>query len=314
MDAVAVVLGSPRQLSLQKLPLSQLDDGCLSVDIEWSAISTGTERLLYEGRMPSFPGMGYPLVPGYEAVGRVTSDDPASGFRKGERVFVPGAARCFGEVRSLFGASASRLNVPASRIVSFDEALGDQGVLLALAATAYHALTIGGDGHAECIVGHGVLGRLLARLIVALGGDPPIVWESNPDRAAGALGYRVVDPKLDERRDYRRIFDASGDAGLLDSLIARLAPGGEIVLAGFYSAPLSFSYPQAFMREAAIRVAAEWRHHDLLAVRNLIDTGHLSLDGLITHREPATSAETAYRTAFDDPSCLKMVLDWRAAA
>ena len=186
-------------------------------------------------------------------------------------------------------------------------------MLLALAATAYHALTIGGDGQAECVVGHGVLGRLLARLIIAMGGDPPVVWESNPERAAGATGYRVIDPATDTRRDYRLIFDASGDAGLLDSLIARLAPRGEIILAGFYSAPLTFSYPPAFMREAAIRVAAEWKHEDLLAVRNLIDTGRLSLDGLITHHADALSAESAYRTAFDDPSCLKMVLDWRAA-
>ena len=41
------------------------------VDIEYSGISTGTERLLWTGRMPAFPGMGYPLVPGYESVGRV---------------------------------------------------------------------------------------------------------------------------------------------------------------------------------------------------------------------------------------------------
>jgi len=313
MDAIAVVLGRPRQLSLQHLVLADAED-CLTIDIEWSAISTGTERLLYEGRMPSFPGMGYPLVPGYEAVGRVVRTDCNSGFRQGERVFVPGAARCFGEVKSLFGAAASRLTVPAQRVVAIDDSLGERGVLLALAATAYHALTIGGDGRAECVVGHGVLGRLLARLIVAMGGDPPVVWESNPERASGAIGYRVIDSADDDRRDYRLIFDASGDAGLLDSLIARLAPGGEIILAGFYSAPLTFSYPQAFMREAAIRVAAEWRHHDLLAVRNLVETGLLSLDGLITHHAPAMSAESAYQTAFDDPSCLKMVLDWRAAA
>ena len=312
MDAIAVVLGRPRELSLQQLQLADAPDW-LTVDIEWSAISTGTERLLYEGRMPSFPGLGYPLVPGYEAVGRIAHAAPHSGFRKGERVFVPGAARCFGEVRSLFGAAASRLNVPPQRVVAIDESIGERGVLLALAATAYHALTIGGDGQAECVVGHGVLGRLLPRLIIAMGGDPPVVWESNPERAAGATGYRVIDPATDTRRDYRLIFDASGDAGLLDSLIARLAPRGEIILAGFYSAPLTFSYPPAFMREAAIRVAAEWKHEDLLAVRNLIDTGRLSLDGLITHHADALSAESAYRTAFDDPSCLKMVLDWRAA-
>jgi bacteriochlorophyllide a dehydrogenase len=313
MDALAVVLEEPRQLKLQRLSLAEASCGDIAVDIEWTAISTGTERLLFEGRMPAFPGMGYPLVPGYEAVGRIRSCDSNSGFRKGERVFVPGAAGCFGEVRSLFGAAASHLVVPAKRVVAFDEAHGEQGVLLALAATAYHTLRLIGDAKPECIIGHGVLGRLLARLTVALGGAP-IVWERDADRAKGAVGYEVIDPAANTRRDYRVICDVSGDASLLDSLIAHLAPGGEIVLAGFYSAPLSFVFPPAFMREARIRVAAEWRHEDLVAVRDLIDGGKLSLDGLITHRESATAAADAYRTAFDDPSCLKMAIDWRACA
>jgi bacteriochlorophyllide a dehydrogenase len=314
MDALAVVLEKPRQLSLQRLPLSETADGTLAVDIEWTAISTGTERLLFEGRMPSFPGMGYPLVPGYEAVGRIRACDASSGFRKGQRVFVPGASGCFGEVRSLFGGAASHLVVATKRIVALDEEHGQNSVLLALAATAYHALRLIGDVKPDCIVGHGVLGRLLARLSIALGGEPPVVWEREADRASGAAGYDVVDPAADARRDYRAIFDVSGDSSLLDTLIAHLAPGGEIVLAGFYSAPLSFVFPPAFMREARIRIAAEWRHEDLVAVRDLVDSGKLSLNGLISHRETASSAVEAYQTAFSDPSCLKMVLDWRACA
>ena len=43
-------------------------DDEIVVDVEFSGISTGTERLLWDGRMPPFPGMGYPLVPGYESV------------------------------------------------------------------------------------------------------------------------------------------------------------------------------------------------------------------------------------------------------
>jgi 3-hydroxyethyl bacteriochlorophyllide a dehydrogenase len=65
------------------------------------------------------------------------------------------------------------------------------------------------------------------------------------------------------------------------------------------------------MREARLRIAAEWAAEDIAAVRHLIDDGKLSLDGLITNRAPATDAEAAYRTAFTDPTCLKMVLDWR---
>jgi len=204
--------------------------------------------------------------------------------------------------------------VPGARVVRIDDQLGEQGVLLALAATAQHAIADGPGTGPDLIVGHGVLGRLLARLVVLAGAEPPIVWERNPERAAGAVGYRVVDPADDSRHDYRAICDVSGDPSLLDTLIARLAPGGEIVLAGFYSDALSFSFPPAFVREARIRCAAQWREADLAAVRDMAESGRLSLDGLITHRSEAADAAAAYRTAFTDPSCLKMILDWRTCS
>ena len=313
MKALAVVLQQPEQLSLRHLDLTEAGDEDVVVDIEWSGISTGTERLLWSGRMPHFPGMGYPLVPGYESVGRVAAAGSRSGGRIGDRVFVPGAS-CFGDVRGLFGGAAARIVVPGTRVVPIDEQLGERGVLLALAATAYHAAAGAGARQPDLIVGHGVLGRLVARLAVLAGGEPPVVWERNPERMQGAAGYRVVDPAEDDRRDYRTIFDVSGDASLLDSLIARLAPGGEVVLAGFYSEPVSFAFPPAFMREARIRIAAEWREADLLAVKQFVESGRLSLDGLITHRQEATQAPAAYRTAFGDPACLKMILDWRACS
>jgi len=146
--------------------------------------------------------------------------------------------------------------------------------------------------------------------VISLGGKPPVVWECNAERRAGAEGYAVVDPATDEAQ-YPVVLDASGDSGILDVLIPKLQRGGEIILAGFYSEPLSFAFPPAFMREARMRVAAEWQPHDFIAVRELAESGALSLDGLITHRLPASQAEQGYRTAFDDPDCLKMILDWR---
>ena len=311
MNTVAVLLKQPEQMELSRLDLVAPGAGDVVVDVEWSGISTGTERLLWSGRMPHFPGMGYPLVPGYETVGRVAMAGPDAGRRVGERVFVPGA-RCFGAVRGLFGGAAKRLVVPGARVTPIDESLEDRGVLLALAATAWHASVAGKQP--DLIIGHGVLGRLLARIALAQGAPAPTVWERNADRAQGADGYQVIDPALDTRCDYTSIYDASGDAELLDALIARLAPGGEVVLAGFYAAPLQFAFAPAFMREARIRVAAEWHAEDLTAVNRLIAEGALCLRGLITHREQAASAPDAYRTAFTDPACLKMVLDWRAHA
>ena len=317
MKTLAVVLEQPEHLVLSRLDLAPASDEDVVVDIAFSGISTGTEKLLWTGRMPQFPGMGYPLVPGYESVGTVSRCGAKSGLEVGQHVFVPGA-RCYGEVRGLFGGAASRVVVNGSRVIPIRESMGEQGVLLALAATAYHAVACGGKRDKpvppDLIIGHGVLGRLLARLTVLAGAPAPTVWEANPQRHAGAEGYPVVRPEEDARRDYRAIYDVSGDPKILDTLVQRLAPGGEIVLAGFYSEPLSFAFAPVFMREVTIRAAAEWQRPDLLAVKELLDTGRLSLDGLITHHAGAVQAADAYRTAFGDPLCLKMVLDWRGCA
>lgn len=313
MKTAAIVLREPEQLALSQLELEAMTDDDVVIDVEWSGISTGTERLLWSGAMPPFPGLGYPLVPGYESVGRVSKAGARVDLKLGQRVFVPGA-RCFKSVRSLFGASAANLVVSAQRVVPITENLAERGVLLALAATAYHALAAPGAVKPERIVGHGVLGRLLARLTLAMGGDAPVVWERDARRRSGAVDYCVVDPSEDDHRACRAIYDVSGDPTILDALIARLAPSGEIVLAGFYSQPLSFSFPPAFMREARLRVAAEWKPEDLTAVKALIESGALSLDGLITHQHDAKRAPAAYRTAFEDPHCLKMLLDWSACS
>ncbi len=309
MQTSAVVLEAPERLTLRTLALRAVAANDVVVDVEFSGISTGTERLLYRGTMPAFPGMGYPLVPGYESVGRVVAAGAEAQDRIGDSVFVPGA-NCYTDARGLFGGAARTVILPAAKALAIDPTLGRDGALLALAATAHHALA--GGRPAELIVGHGVLGRLLARITIALGHLAPTVWETNPDRATGASSYAVTDAASDDRRDYGSIYDVSGAADMLDPLIARLARGGEIVLAGFYDR-LTFAFPPAFMREATIRVAAEFTPADLAVVTALLGAGKLSLGGLITHHRPATAANDAYVTAFGDASCLKMVLDWSTA-
>ncbi len=311
MQARAIVFQAPQQLLVRSLDLPQLGAGELEVQVEFSGISTGTERLLWDGTMPAFPGMGYPLVPGYESVGHVVGKGSEVDLALGTRVFVPGA-QCFKGVHNLFGGSASKLVVSQSRTVAVQDSLGAEAVLMALAATAQHALA--GGTPPDLIIGHGVMGRLLARLTVAAGHAAPTVWEINPARQRGAEGYSVCSPTNDTRRDYRSIYDVSGDSEILDKAIARQAPGGEVVLAGFYKQSLSFAFAPAFMRETRIRIAAQWKPEDLVHVAALAHTGQLSLSGLITHTEQPADAAAAYETAFNDADCLKMILDWKHSA
>ena len=307
MDAVAVILEAPGRLSLRSLALTAMSAGDVRVEIDWSGVSSGTEKLLWSGRMPTFPGMGYPLVPGYESIGRIVDAGSDARDRIGEWVFVPGA-NCFADARGLFGGTARTLVLPAARAIPIAESLGRDGILIALAATAHHAIAVGGVP--DLVIGHGILGRLVARIAVATGGGAPTVWETNADRRDG-FGYDVIDPADDARRDYGAICDASGAPDILDIAFPRLARGGEVTLAGFYDR-LSFGFPPAFMREAKMRIAAEFTPADVAAVIELLDIGLLELDGLISHARPASEAADAYPQAFTDPNCLKMVLDWRA--
>jgi len=181
---------------------------------------------------------------------------------------------------------------------------------LALAATARDAMAGPGKAAPDLIIGNGVLGRLLARLTIASGAPAPTVWEIDPARMEGAAGYDVCRPESDPRRDYMSVYDASGRADLLNELIQRIGKGGEIVLAGFYTDPLQFAFPPAFMKEARLRVSSEWQPDDMTATRALVEGGILRLDDLISHRASAADAPAAYDTAFSDRSCLKMILNW----
>ena len=310
--ATAVVFESPGNLSLREVGLPDCDATDCLVEIDYSGISTGTERLLWDGRMPHFPGLNYPLVPGYESVGRVIDAGSESKIKAGSVVFVPGS-RGFEDVAGLFGGAARKLVIDSARLVQLQPDTGSEGVLLALIATAVHAIKrFENDALPQLVVGHGVLGRLVARICQSLGAEDLRVWEQDPARRDSGTPYPVLDPKDDTASRYERICDVSGDASILETLLPSLSKGGWIVLAGFYHKPIQFDFPIAFMSEATLRIAAEWQPEDLEFARSLLTGNRIEVQDLITHQYTAQDAAPAYDKAFSDPLCLKMILDWRA--
>ncbi len=72
---------------------------------------------------------------------------------------MPGA-NCYEGAFGLFGGAAQTLVTKASRVTRIDRGLGAAGALLALAATARHAMAGPDKAVPDLIIGHGVLGRL----------------------------------------------------------------------------------------------------------------------------------------------------------
>ena len=188
--STAVVFEQPGKMALRPVQLPEPHSTDCVVEVRWTGISTGTERLLWDGRMPPFPGLAYPLVPGYESVGNVIEPGKNTDLTAGQRVFVPGS-RGFTDVHGLFGGAARSLVVPAERLISLPSEMESTGVLLALAATACHALRRMEDlGPPELIIGHGALGRLLTRVTEAQHHVTPMVWETAAERREGPQLHR----------------------------------------------------------------------------------------------------------------------------
>ena len=205
---MAVVLEGPERPALSRGTVPAGEDD-LVVDVEWSGVSTGNEKLYRSGRMPQFPGMGYPLVPGYESVGRIReAGGRATSARAGVR-----ARRALLRQRSAACSAAPRVAWSMPGLQVMPVARPRRRVPCCWRSRPPRAMPSRCRGAAppDLIIGHGVLGRCSRRLVAA--GPPPVVWERNEAQPAAPVGYPVVDPDADPRRDYRAIYDVSGDAG-----------------------------------------------------------------------------------------------------
>jgi 3-hydroxyethyl bacteriochlorophyllide a dehydrogenase len=295
-----------------------LEDNVL-IRTAYTSISAGTERMLLDGRMPH-PALSFPLIPGYETVGRVVEvGDQAPQDLLGQWVYV-GGARCFSGVNAAWGGQSEYLYAEAERVVPLNNVEPDVGVLLALGATSMHGVNLAEvkQGDHVLILGQGIVGQLAARLARLLGAGRITVVDRIAVRLAVSQADRIInvgEEALEEAMGGDKIdvlIEATGSMDALSSALPLLAEHGRVVLLGYYD-HIDVPYAPLFMREAHILVAREWEHGptgDLPHMRDLLASGELKVKDLLTHRVPVERIQAAYRLALEDPSCLKVVVEW----
>lgn len=93
-SAKAIVIEKPHHAVVKEIPLPEVDDQSVVIRTTWSAISTGTEVKVWNGKTGKLGGeLWYPTVPGYEQVGVVKHVGPnamksalGESFHVGDRV------------------------------------------------------------------------------------------------------------------------------------------------------------------------------------------------------------------------------------
>lgn len=285
----------------------------------YTSISAGTERMLLDGRMPH-PALSFPLVPGYETVGRIVQvGAKVSQSMIGQWVYV-GGARCFEGVNPAWGGQSQYICTEVERVVTLDGVTPEHGVILALGATSMHGIHLA-EVHAGdhvMVLGQGIVGQLAARLARLAGASKVTVVDRIAVRLAASQADRAIDVSrelLEEAMAGEKVnvlIEATGSMVALTSALPLLADHGRVVLLGYYD-HVDLPYAPLFMREARILVAREWDFGpsgDLPHTRDLLASGKLDVSGLLTHRVPIDRIQVAYRLALEDPTCLKVVVEW----
>jgi 3-hydroxyethyl bacteriochlorophyllide a dehydrogenase len=110
-------------------------------------------------------------------------------------------------------------------------------------------------------------------------------------------------------RDLDAVVEATGRSEEIARCARAVRPGGQIALLSYYD-ELRTPYVDLFVKEVSLLVAREWAHPDLLAARDALAAGVVDPGPLAGHVVPVQEYERAYRTAFEDPTVLKVILAW----
>ncbi|HET7270702.1 MAG TPA: zinc-binding alcohol dehydrogenase [Rubrobacter sp.] len=297
--------------------------GEVRVETIASAVSAGTEMLVYRGEVPEdlpldLPTLegsySLPIKYGYAAVGRVMdTGSHVEYLSPGDDVFVHHPHQ---EV----------FVVPARMPVLLPEGLDPSlGVFTANLETALNVVhdTPVRVGETALVCGQGVVGLLVARLLKLAGAGQVLVVDPLEKRRelalAGGADYAFEPEGLSERvteitggRGADVAVETSGSGAALQSAIDAVATEGTVVVASWYGTkPVTLSLGGRFHRgrvrlrssqvgrlnpELAPRWDRDRRMHTVLGLLNRLD-----LRNLISHRIPFLSASEAYALLDERP-------------
>jgi 2-desacetyl-2-hydroxyethyl bacteriochlorophyllide A dehydrogenase len=249
MNARRVVFVAPHRVELRETPLKDLSPGQALLRTRLSAISSGSEMLVYRGEAPgdlpadatlaSLPGsLAYPLAYGYASVGVV------------EQVGSPAEQAWIGRRAFAFQPHASRFVSELSDLHPVPDGVSDEdAVFLANTETAVSLLHDSAPlaGERVAVWGQGIVGLLAASLLAALPLARLVTLDRYPLRrqASLALGAAAaLDPGQPDLIDALHAalgedgadltLELSGNPAALDAALQTTGFAGRLVLGSWY--------------------------------------------------------------------------------
>jgi 2-desacetyl-2-hydroxyethyl bacteriochlorophyllide A dehydrogenase len=323
LKASALWFTAPRTATLRAETVGPPGPEEVRVETIASAVSAGTEMLVYRDEVPhdlplDLPTLAgsyaFPIKYGYAAAGRVLDTGPGvENLSPGDPVFVHHPHQ------EVFVVSAQ---MPVRLPEDLDPVLGVFSANLETALNIVHDTPVR-LGETALIFGQGVVGFLVALLLKLAGARPILVVDPLEERrklalAAGADGAfapgelhdRVME--ITDGRGADVAVETSGSGAALQSAIDAVATEGTVIVASWYGTkPVALALGGHFHRgRVGLRSSQVGRSNPALAPRwdrarrmemVLGLLGRLKLKELISHRIPFEEAPEAYTLLEERP-------------
>jgi 2-desacetyl-2-hydroxyethyl bacteriochlorophyllide A dehydrogenase len=336
------VITEPFQTSVREVPLPTPADNQVLVETHVSAVSAGTELAVWTGthqwlKDPTLPDWKFPFRPGYSAAGTILAVGKSiTGWKPGDRVSYPGN-HAEAELLTM-GHERGRLwKLPPA--LDYEKAAVACIARYGMGAAIRAGITL---GRSAAVLGLGIIGQFALRCLLAAGAHPVIGIDAVAMRrqAAVAAGAdHVIDPTAGDVREQLSAYletrgaevvaDATGVPDAIPTAMALACDGGQVVVVGsprgkakevnFYDdlhrryIEVTGAHGNMLFEPAHTRLAGAWdlnkAQHWLLGSLN---SGRLSLEGLITHKIEPKELGTAYEGLLKQKEkYLGVVIRWR---
>ena len=328
MHTPAIVFPEPNRIELRDVELPPLWPRDVLIRTEFSFVSTGTERWTLEGKMALRwdGGFKFPLVPGYQKVGRVEQvGAEVTGFQVGQRVFMT-TGRVQGATSGWGGHLQYSLESEGEVYALPDALPGEEAAGLVVVQVGWNTgrRPAVEPGALAVVIGDGIIGQFTAQALRARGAQ---VWLAGRRTARLELGRqwsadRVLDVREEDLLTEIKRARPQGADILVEtvcrpedtpSYIEMLRPRGQLVLAAYHAEANWVDLTPVQDKEITIHSTGGWTRTGLDATIAGILSGEFHVGPLITHRIPWQEAAVAYERLVRDKAedSMGIVIDWR---
>jgi 2-desacetyl-2-hydroxyethyl bacteriochlorophyllide A dehydrogenase len=340
----AVVIERPKSFKIKELQYPIPGEGEVTLDVKACCVC-GTDIHLFDGE---FKGSVYPLIPGHEFSGTVREVGPkVTHVKPGDRVAVEPLISCgycyfcktgknnqclnglvIGHTASkeglrLDGGFAEDVVVPARNLIPLaDQVSFEAGSFIANLGTIVYAIRRAHlqPGMKVLVFGTGANGLILAQLSKKTGASTVVVTGRTKSRLEVALNKGIDATVLaddSQENELKKIapfgfdivFEATGSSQIVERTFKFVKNGGKIVLYGIVPPEQnSVINPFDICRRDLEILGSFSSIHTCIIAHELLSSGVIQVEHLISHRFSLQDWGNAVNTARDPSKCMRAIV------